>query len=73
MSNWMVRDNTFESPRVIAPDRGSNGTRWIGNLGAWDCTPGITYRYNVGHKCGPRQGRQPALLLSDHNRRRTAG
>ena len=22
-------------------DRGSNGTRWVGNLGGWDCVPGI--------------------------------
>ena len=47
----MVRNNTFESPAFIAPDRGSNGTRWVGNLGAWDCKSGITYRYNVGTGC----------------------
>ena len=34
MSNWTVRNNTFESPAFIAPDRGSDGTRWVGNLGS---------------------------------------
>ena len=51
MSGWVVRNNTFENEVAIAPDRGSNGTRWVGNIGSWDCTPGITFRYNVGDKC----------------------
>ena len=52
MSGWVVRNNTFEQSALIAPDRGSNGTRWVGNLGDWDCTPGIAYSHNVGLKCG---------------------
>jgi hypothetical protein len=39
-----VRNNTFESPAFIAPDRGSDGTRWVNNLGSWDCKSGITFR-----------------------------
>jgi hypothetical protein len=37
---------------MIAPQQGINGTRWVGNLGAWDCRPGIAYSHNVGSKCG---------------------
>jgi hypothetical protein len=51
MSGWVVRNNTFENEVAIAPDRGSNGTRWVGNIGSWDCTPGITFSHNVGDKC----------------------
>ena len=51
MSNWVVRNNTFESPAMIAPDRGADGTRWVGNLGTWDCKSGIAFRYNVGKAC----------------------
>ena len=51
MSGWMVRSNTFESPAFISPSGGSNGTRWVGNLGSWDCRAGVTYRFNVGPTC----------------------
>jgi hypothetical protein len=51
MSNWVVRNNTFETPVMIAPDGGSNGTRWVGNIGSWDCKSGIAFRYNVGKTC----------------------
>jgi len=51
MSGWVVRNNTFEIQALIAPDRGSNDTRWVNNIGAWDCKPGIVFRYNVGGNC----------------------
>jgi hypothetical protein len=51
MNGWVVRNNTFESPAFISSSGGSNGTRWVGNLGSWDCKSGITYRSNVGKAC----------------------
>ena len=52
MRGWVVRNNTFESQAFISSSGGSNGTRWVGNVGSWDCKSGITYRYNVGDTCG---------------------
>jgi hypothetical protein len=52
VNGWVVRNNTFEQSAYIAPDRGAGGTRWVGNLGDWDCAPGIAYSHNVGKKCG---------------------
>jgi len=52
MNGWTVRNNTFESDAFVAPDRGSNGTRWVGNVGSWDCKSGVAYSYNVGDTCG---------------------
>jgi hypothetical protein len=52
MNGWVVRNNTFESPAFISSSGGSNGTRWVGNVGSWDCKSGIIYRYNVGDTCG---------------------
>jgi hypothetical protein len=52
MNGWIVRNNTFESPVFISSSGGAGGTVWAGNLGGWDCKNGITYRYNVGDKCG---------------------
>jgi hypothetical protein len=51
MSGWVVRNNTFETDAYLTPESGSNGTRWVGNLGGWSCRPGITYRFNVGERC----------------------
>jgi hypothetical protein len=51
MNGWVVRNNTFESPAFISSSGGSNGTRWVNNLGSWDCKGGITYRGNVGKAC----------------------
>ena len=51
LNNWVVRNNTFESPMLISSSGGSNGTRFVGNVGSWDCKSGITYRYNVGRAC----------------------
>jgi hypothetical protein len=51
ISGWVVRNNTFEQSATMAPEQGSNGTRWVNNLGDWDCVPGIAYSHNVGKKC----------------------
>jgi hypothetical protein len=51
MNGWVVRNNTFEQSARIEPASGTGGTRWVGNLGDWDCKPGIAYSYNVGKKC----------------------
>jgi hypothetical protein len=50
MNGWVVRQNTFESSASINPDRGVN-SRWVGNLGSWDCKTGVTYHHNVGKSC----------------------
>jgi hypothetical protein len=61
MSGWTVRNNTFENPAMIAPDRGSDGSRWVGNLGSWDCKGGIAFRGNVGKACSAQdKGVSPA-------------
>jgi hypothetical protein len=51
MNGWTVRNNTFESSAFISSSGGTNGTRWVNNLGSWDCKGGITYRGNVGKAC----------------------
>jgi Bacterial TSP3 repeat len=51
LDGWVVRHNTFERTASIVPQQGTNGTRWVGNLGDWDCRAGISYTYNVGKKC----------------------
>jgi hypothetical protein len=50
VSNWTVRNNTFEIAANISIP-GSGSSRWVGNLGDWNCAQGISFRYNVGHKC----------------------
>jgi hypothetical protein len=51
MNGWLVRNNTFENAVAIAPDRGTGGTRWVNNIGNWDCKPGIVFSHNVGKRC----------------------
>jgi hypothetical protein len=51
LSGWVVRNNTFEIT-AAAEYSSSTGSRWVGNLGDWDCVPGFSYRYNVGKRCG---------------------
>jgi hypothetical protein len=52
MNGWVVRNNTFEIPASITSYGGTNGTRWVGNVGSWDCKSGVAYSHNVGTKCG---------------------
>jgi hypothetical protein len=49
-SGWTVRNNTFELSANIDKTSAS-GSRWVGNLGDWNCVPGVTYSHNVGMKC----------------------
>ncbi|MDA0180325.1 LamG domain-containing protein [Solirubrobacter phytolaccae] len=51
LQNWVVRNNTFEIPANISRTSGT-GSRWTNNLGSWSCVSGVTYRGNVGSKCG---------------------
>ena len=50
LSGWKVRNNSFEIDAYVSRTA-SSGSRWVGNLGAWNCVPGVTYRRNVGDKC----------------------
>jgi hypothetical protein len=53
LRNWTVRYNTFEqSASVTTSHDTAVGSRWVGNLGNWDCVSGMTYSRNVGQKCG---------------------
>jgi hypothetical protein len=52
LNHWVVRNNSFELPMSISSSGGSNGTRFVGNVGSWDCKSGVTYRKNVGDTCG---------------------
>jgi hypothetical protein len=51
LNHWLVRNNTFELPMFISSSGGSNGTRFVNNLGSWDCMSGVTYSNNVGSRC----------------------
>jgi hypothetical protein len=51
LTNWVVRNNTFEIPAAV--DHTATGSRWVGNLGDWTCAPGMTYRNNTGNACDP--------------------
>jgi hypothetical protein len=52
LTGWVVRNNTFEnSSSVGTSNRRAVNSRWVGNLGSWDCVAGMTYRYNVGRAC----------------------
>ena len=50
MLGWTVRNNTFEQTALVTPERGE-GTRWVGNVGDWECRPGVRYSHNVGSAC----------------------
>ena len=51
MNGWVVRNNTFELGVAMDPTSATNGSRWGGNVGSWDCKSGMTFRYNVGKTC----------------------
>ena len=53
LRNWTVRYNTFEQTASLETSHNqATNSRWVGNIGDWDCIPGMTYKYNVGQKCG---------------------
>jgi hypothetical protein len=54
LDGWVVRHNTFEqkAAALSTHDHAVN-SRWVGNLGAWECIPGMAYRRNVGTQCDP--------------------
>ncbi len=51
LDGWVVRNNTFEIPAAIE-HAATGGSRWVGNLGDWECVSGMRYSHNVGEKCG---------------------
>src|SRR5262249_13768686 len=66
LRNWTVRNNTFETTSHLLTTS-SESSRWVGNLGDWDCVPGVTYRYNVGQNCSDLdQGIFPATSTQGH-------
>ena len=50
LDGWMVRNNTFEIAANIE-HAATGGSRWVGNLGDWNCVAGMRYSHNVGKKC----------------------
>lgn len=65
---WVVRNNTFEIPAAIEA-RPSTGSRWVGNLGSWDCVAGVSYSRNVGERCSSSDA---AVTPASSTRTRTA-
>ena len=53
LDGWTVRYNTFEQGASVGTshERAVN-SRWVGNIGGWDCMPGMAYSHNVGTRCG---------------------
>jgi hypothetical protein len=51
LTNWVVRNNTFENDANVSRTS-SSGSRWVGNVGAVNCVAGVTYKKNVGDTCG---------------------
>jgi hypothetical protein len=50
LTNWVVRNNTFETPVVNTSGQTATGSRWKNNVGSWPNIPGMVYGYNVGTK-----------------------
>jgi len=50
LDGWTVRNNTFEIPASMEHGA-TGGSRWVGNLGSWNCVAGMRYSHNVGKKC----------------------
>ena len=50
LDGWTVRNNTFEIPANIE-HAATGASRWVGNLGSWNCAAGMSYSHNVGKKC----------------------
>jgi hypothetical protein len=52
INGWTVRNNTFEIPATFdQAHESATDSRWVGNLGSWDCLSGVTFRNNVGKRC----------------------
>jgi hypothetical protein len=68
MNGWVVRNNTFEQTARIAPES-AGGSRWVGNLGDWECVSGFQYSHNVGKRCGATD---KAVSPASSNSSRTA-
>ncbi|MBN1529094.1 MAG: hypothetical protein JW895_08535 [Thermoleophilaceae bacterium] len=51
VDGWVVRNNTFEIPANLE-HAATGGSRWVGNLGSWECVSGMRYSRNVGKQCG---------------------
>ena len=61
LDGWTVRNNTFEIP-ASAEHAATGGSRWVGNLGSWNCVGGMRYSHNVGQKCAASDKRvSPAV------------
>jgi hypothetical protein len=61
LDGWTVRNNTFEIPANIE-HAATGGSRWVGNLGSWNCAAGMRYNHNVGKKCaGSDKAVSPAV------------
>ena len=50
LDGWTVRNNTFEIPANIEHGA-TGGSRWVSNLGNWNCVRGMRYSHNVGTRC----------------------
>jgi hypothetical protein len=54
LDGWVFRNYTFEqNVSVTTSHSRAVNSRWVGNLGGWDCVSGMQYSHNVGEKCGP--------------------
>ncbi len=51
MANWVVRNNTFETPAAIGDKAATGASRWVNNVGDWSCISGMSFSNNVGKKC----------------------
>jgi hypothetical protein len=51
LTGWTVRNNTFEISAIIDKTGTASNSRWVGNVGGWNCFAGVVYSHNVGDKC----------------------
>jgi hypothetical protein len=50
--NFLIVDNTFETPAATGPGMTGNNYVWANNIGTWDCVSNGVYSHNVGKVCG---------------------
>ena len=72
LDGWVVRNNTFEIPAAIE-HAATGGSRWVGNLGDWECVSGMRYSHNVGEKCGASDKAVRPAASTRRTRPRSAG